>query len=171
VEEQFLDKIQTDIVTLCNSGFNHKLYPDITISEDNVVNIYIPPAPSSLRPIYSPSRGLPKGGRVRVGSSNMQLDDEWLRRFAISAAGGAELLEFEGNYNNYYSQEAIDRYLKAVRKKRGLGAPWALSLSQRGPFSLTEQLKMGLRTPRSSVEPPPPSFKTYSASMASGSHR
>lgn len=28
------------------------------------------------------------------------MDDEWVKRFAISARGGAELMEFPGNYKD-----------------------------------------------------------------------
>jgi predicted HTH transcriptional regulator len=62
---------------------------------------------------------LPKGGRVRIGSSNIQLDDEWIRRFAIAAKGGAELVTFQGNFSEYFDQKVIDRYLRIIREKRG----------------------------------------------------
>lgn len=119
VAEENIEKFQTDAITLCSSGFNHKLYPDITVDSDNVINIYVPPAPASLRPIYSTSRGVPKGGRVRIGPSNVQLDDEWLRRFAIQANGGAELGVYPGNYEQSLDMGTINRYLEAVKKKRG----------------------------------------------------
>ncbi len=119
VPQEKIEKLQTDVITLCSSGFNHRLYPDLTVDQDNVINVYIPPAPASLRPIYSTSRGVPRGGRVRVGPSNVQLDDEWLRRFAIQASGGAELLVFPGDYEQHLDTSAINRYLEAVRKKRG----------------------------------------------------
>lgn len=120
ISPEFLDKLQTDILSLCNSGFNHKLYPDITVDEENnLINIYIPPVPASLRPIYTPSRDVLKGGRVRVGSANVQLDDEWVRRFAISANGGAELVVFPAKWNEYLEEVAINRYLDIVKRKRG----------------------------------------------------
>lgn len=62
---------------------------------------------------------MPKGGRVRVGPSNVQLDDEWLRRFAIQANGGAELGVYPGNYEQSLDTSTINRYLEAVKKKRG----------------------------------------------------
>jgi len=119
VKAEFIDKLQRDVVSLCTSGFNHKLYPDISVDEDNVINIYIPPVPASLRPIYTPKRGLPKGGKVRIGSSNHPLDDEWIKRFAITARGGAELQEFPGNYNTFFDNMMIDKYLNLVKNKRG----------------------------------------------------
>src|SRR5206468_372730 len=53
IEMNSIDQLQRDIVTLCSSGFNHKLYPDITVTESQVISIHIPPVPSSMRPIYS----------------------------------------------------------------------------------------------------------------------
>jgi ATP-dependent DNA helicase RecG len=115
----YIDKLQRDVITICSSGFNHRLYPSISTDGDNVINIYIPPVPAQYRPIYSTSRGLPKGAKVRVGTSNMQVDDEWIRRFAISARGGAELLPFNENYNKYFDKDIIAKYLEIVSIKRG----------------------------------------------------
>lgn len=119
IAPRYLDKLQRDLASLCQSGFNHKLYPDITVAEDNVITVYIPPVPASLRPIFSPSRGLPRGGRVRLGSANYPLDDEWIRRFAITARGGAELQEFRGQPHQVFDHHAIEQYLHIVTQKRG----------------------------------------------------
>ncbi len=119
VNPDFIDKLQADVVTLCGSGFNHRLYPGISTDQDKVINIYIPPAPAQYRPIYSTSRNLPRGARVRVGTSNVQVDDEWIRRFAISARGGAELMPFKENYKKYFDEGIISKYLDIVIKKRG----------------------------------------------------
>ncbi len=119
VNPQYIDKLQGDIASLCSSGFNHKLYPEIIIDKDNVINVYIRPVPASLRPIYTPKRDILKGGRVRIGSTNHQLDDDWIRRFAVTARGGAELQELPGNYKNFFDTKIIDRYLKLVKEKRG----------------------------------------------------
>lgn len=119
VSPEFLDKLQNDLLTLCSSGFNHRLYPSVNVDKDNVINVYIPPVPAQYRPIYSTSRGSPKGARVRVGTSNVQVDDEWMRRFAISARGGAELMPFKGDFNKYFDNNVIRRYLDIVLSKRG----------------------------------------------------
>ncbi len=119
VNPNYLDKLQRDIVTLSSSGFNHKLYPEITVDPDNVVNVYIRPVPASLRPIYTPKRGMLKGGRVRIGSSNHQLDEEWIKRFAITARGGAELLEFPGEHDKLFDKVMINKYLEVVKERRG----------------------------------------------------
>ncbi|MDO8551261.1 MAG: ATP-binding protein [bacterium] len=49
----------------------------------------------------------------------MQVDDEWIRRFAISARGGAELMPFKGDYNKYFDNDVVSKYLDIVIKKRG----------------------------------------------------
>ncbi len=118
VPSQFRDELMKNVSSYCSSAFNHKIYPDV-ITEGTAIKVYIPPAAASLRPIFSTSRGLPSGGRVRVGTTNVQLDDEWIRRFAIAAKGGAELVIFSGDYSQYFSQDYIDRYLEVVMKRRG----------------------------------------------------
>lgn len=112
------DKLMRDISTYCSSKFNHRLYPEI-VSEKGIIKVYIPPAPATLRPIYASSRGLPSGGRVRIGSVNQQLDDEWIRRFAIAANGGAELVSFPYNNIDYFDRKYVYHYLQIVKKRRG----------------------------------------------------
>lgn len=119
VNPSYIDKLQRDVTTLCSSGFNQKLYPEITVDSDNVINIYIRPVPSVLRPIFTPKRGMNKGGRVRIGSSNHHLDDEWIKRFAITARGGAELQEFKGKYRDLFDMDRVEAYLELVKSKRG----------------------------------------------------
>lgn len=119
VEKVYHDQVQRDFVSCCKSVFNQKIYPDISIATDNVIQIYIPPAPAALRPIFSSKRGLPKGAKVRVGTANVQVDDEWIKRFAIAARGGAELIEFEGDYSRYFDAGNIEAYLKIIKERRG----------------------------------------------------
>lgn len=119
INPSFIEKLQSDIATLCRSGFNQKLYPDITVDSDNIINIYIRPVPASIRPIFTPKRDILKGGRVRIGPTNHQLDEEWIKRFAITARGGAELQEVSGDYNNFYDLKFFERYLRLVKDKRG----------------------------------------------------
>lgn len=119
INPSFIEKLQSDVATLCSSGFNQKLYPDITVDQDNVINIYIRPVPASIRPIFTPKRDILKGGRVRIGPTNHQLDEEWIKRFAITARGGAELQEISGDYNNFYDLKFFERYLRLVKDKRG----------------------------------------------------
>ncbi len=119
INPSFIEKLQSDIATLCSSGFNQKLYPDITVDSDNVINIYIRPVPASIRPIYTPKRDILKGGRVRIGPTNHQLDEEWIKRFAISARGGAELQEFPGKYEELFDLNMFAVYLDVVKERRG----------------------------------------------------
>lgn len=118
VPKQYRDSLMKNVVTYCKGTFNHKIYIDIAC-EDSIIKVFVPPAPAILRPVYSTSRGIPKGGKVRVGSSNVDLDDEWLRRFAIAAQGGAELVPFNVDYKQYFSMEYVDTYLEIVKKMRG----------------------------------------------------
>lgn len=119
VETKYIDKLCGDINSQCLSSYNHKIYPNITLNPNGTIEVYIPPTPASLRPIFSSSRGLPKGGRVRIGTSNIQLDEEWIKRYAIAARGGAEAQVYPGNYNQYFDSSAIARYLESVKTRRG----------------------------------------------------
>lgn len=120
VDLKNIDKFQKDIISLCINGFNHKLYPSINVlKKDNIIEVYIPPSSASERPIYSESRGLPRGARVRIGSVNSQVDDEWIRRFALAASGGAELQMFDGDYKKNFNFDLLNQYLNSVRSKRG----------------------------------------------------
>jgi len=113
------DKLQSNLLSQCTGMFNHKIYPEIHVTPDNVINCFIQPAPSSLRPFFSNSRGCPKGGKVRIGPVNADLDGEWIRRFAVAAQGGAELMVFSGNFNEYYDNKSITEHLNTVKKLRG----------------------------------------------------
>jgi len=121
VNNSYIDKFTGNINSLCSNTFNHKIYPGIEVlgNTRKTIHLFIPPAPATMRPIFSSSRGPIKGGRIRIGTSNVVLDDEWIRRFAIAAAGGAELIEFPTNYQQSFSLDYVNRYLKAVEKKRG----------------------------------------------------
>lgn len=115
---KYHDSLQCDIASYCKSKFNHNVYPEINIREDSVITIYIPPMPAAMRPLYSKKNGA-KAAKVRVGSSNVQVDDEWMRRFAIAARGGAELMEFDANYKEYFDMSVVHEYLDVVKTKRG----------------------------------------------------
>jgi ATP-dependent DNA helicase RecG len=119
VKKKYLDKLQCDIISQCKSEYNHTIYPEITIDSDQVIRVYIPPVPASFKPIFTTRRGLPRGGKIRIGSANVTLDDEWIRRFAIAARGGAETIEFTANFKKVFDNQQIDHYLKQVKAKRG----------------------------------------------------
>lgn len=118
IPQKFHDKIQTDVIALCKGSFNEVVLPDLHITPEHVITIYIPPAPSHKRPIYSESRGLPKGGRIRNGSSNLQLEREHIERFAVAAQGGAELRIIEKNIWDVLDTQKVDDYIQRVNSKR-----------------------------------------------------
>lgn len=118
ISPQYHDPLRCDIVSYCKSKFNHNVYPDINIREDNVISIYIPPFPAAMRPLYPKKYGA-KGAKVRVGPSNVQVDGEWMRRFAIAARGGAELMTFDVDYKQYFDMAVVNSYLDVVTAKRG----------------------------------------------------
>lgn len=64
-----LDSLQKNFVSLCNTGFNHKIVPIISI-EENHVAVIIDPLPAIMRPLYSKRRGVRDGTYIRVGSTN-----------------------------------------------------------------------------------------------------
>ncbi len=119
VQPEYLDKLQSDLITYCTSAFNHKIYPDIKIATDNVIESYFYPIPAVLRPLYLTRKGSPKGSKVRVGTVNIQVDGDWLKKFAIAANGGAELLEYGVDATRTFDERAISNYKEAVTKKRG----------------------------------------------------
>jgi ATP-dependent DNA helicase RecG len=112
-----IDSIQRDIVT-SNAGYSHKV--NFAINHKNgVISVYVPPAPAALRPVYSLKRGIPKGAKVRVGSANVQVDDEWMRRFSIAAQGGAESTIYEDvDFDEVLDRNSIEFYIDRVNKRR-----------------------------------------------------
>ncbi len=115
---EHIDKVQRDILALCQNTFNYPVIPDIhTIGSVVIVNIA--PSPAAVRPLYSTSRGV-NSAQVRVGSSNIQITDELRNQFAIAARGGAELIEYsELPYQTYLDPLLIEQYLSLVASRRG----------------------------------------------------
>ena len=52
-----LDTLQKDFVNLCNTGFNHRIIPVISVKDNHVLAI-INPLPAIMRPLYSKKRGI-----------------------------------------------------------------------------------------------------------------
>mgnify|MGYP000847116711 FL=1 len=114
-----LDRVQRDLLSLCQNSFNYPIVPQIQLVGD-VVTAYISPAPSQVRPIYSKSRGASKGAYIRIGSSNVEITDEIRNQFAMAARGGAELIEFSGlHYENCFDMVVVNEYLSAISQSRG----------------------------------------------------
>ena len=103
LDQASIDKVQQDIVSLCQNGFNYQINPTLQVI-GSVVVISIPIAPSVVRPIYSTSRGITNGAYTRIGSSNIRMSDEIRNQFAVAARGGAELIE----YHNLSSAECFE---------------------------------------------------------------
>lgn len=115
---QEVDKLERDILSVCQNVFNYKIHPEIQVI-GSVVVVSIPPAPSSARPVYSTRRGITIGAYVRVGASNIVVSDEIRNQFAIAARGGAELIEYAGyQYIDYLDLDLIQQYIDLINSKR-----------------------------------------------------
>jgi ATP-dependent DNA helicase RecG len=115
---QQIDKLQQDFVSLCQNSLNYPITPDIQVTGSTVV-AYITPAAAAVRPIYSRSRGLPRGAYIRIGSSNTQITDEMLNQFAAAARGGAELIEYpELTYETCFNSQLVESYIRIINKAR-----------------------------------------------------
>lgn len=115
VEE--IDSLQRDIIT-SSSSYSYKMNFAVN-HKDGVVSLYVPPAPAAVRPVYSLKRGVPKGAKVRVGSANMQVDEEWMKRFAIAGRGGAESVVYEeADSAEVMDRTNIEDYIVRVNKRR-----------------------------------------------------
>lgn len=113
-----IDKLQRDIVTLCQGSFNYPVTPEIQLT-GTVITVHIPPSPAAVRPIYSKSRGLPNGAWVRIGSSTVQMTDEMRNQFTTAARGGSELIDFPSLlYTECFDMQLIDEYIQTVNASR-----------------------------------------------------
>ena len=119
IKPRYHDSIQRDVLSLCTGAFNQKIYPEIVTKGTGVISVYIPPAPAALRPIFLKRKGPIKGACVRVTTSNVRIDEEWVKRFAIAAKGGAELISYDADYRKYFDESQMTKYLKVIKKQRG----------------------------------------------------
>ena len=81
---QATDKVQLDLVSICNTAFNVPLRPQISLEtrdSKTVIIAYIPEVTPSEKPIYAVSRGLPKGAFRRIGSADVRCTDQDLELF------------------------------------------------------------------------------------------
>lgn len=111
-----IDTLQRDIVT-STSSYSYKVNFAIN-HKHGVVSVYIPPAPAAVRPVYSLKRGVSKGAKVRVGSANVQVDEEWLKRFAIAGQGGAEGMVYDVDAGEVLDKTAVEDYIARINKRR-----------------------------------------------------
>lgn len=112
-----IDGLQRDVIT-SSSGYSYKMHFAVN-HQDGIVSVYVPPAPAAVRPVYSLKRGIPKGAKVRVGSSNVQVDEEWMKRFAIAGRGGAESVSYgDIDVAEVLDRTSIEDYIVRINKKR-----------------------------------------------------
>lgn len=112
-----IDAIQRDMIT-STSSYSYKVNFAIN-HKDGVVSVYVPPAPAAVRPVYSLKRGVPKGAKVRVGSANIQVDEEWMKRFAIAGQGGAESITYDDvDVDEVLDRTAVEDYVARINKRR-----------------------------------------------------
>ena len=115
---EHIDKLQQDIVSLCQEAFNYPVTPEIQVA-NKVITVYIPPSAAAVRPIYSRKRGLPLGAWVRIGSSTTQMTDEMRNQFTAAARGGSELIEYPAlSYKDCFDFNLIDKYIATVNASR-----------------------------------------------------
>ena len=111
-----LDTLQKDFVNLCNTGFNHKIIPIISI-EDNHVSVIINPLPAIMRPLFSKKRGIEHGTYIRVGSVNTKATSEDIMRFSAAAQGGAETFTYDVDYHEVLDERKIRDYIDLLNSR------------------------------------------------------
>ena len=82
------DKIESDLVAMCNSMFNIHIRPIIQVEEyqgKTVVVVKIEELPVSQKPVYFAKRGLPEGAFRRIGPSDEKCSQEDMYLFYQSA--------------------------------------------------------------------------------------
>lgn len=110
------DLVQQSLITGVN-GYSYKLDLDIK-HKDGIVSVYVPSAPAQVRPVYSLKRGVKDGARVRVGSSNVKVDEQWMKKFAIAAKGGAELMAYDVDFDEALDKVEVEDYIQRINKRR-----------------------------------------------------
>lgn len=118
LSNQYLDKLQQDFSSLCAQDFNIGLNPIIEVANGYVM-ASIEPMPAELRPIYKKSLGMNVGTYVRIGSTNIQANEEHIRRFAIASRGGAETLIYsELAYSDCFDLDIVSEYIALLNSKK-----------------------------------------------------
>ena len=113
-----VDKLQADLVSLCKTGFNIEIRPDIQVAGRHI-EAYIPPSPAQLRPVFIDGRGVDDGTYVRVGSVNQAATIEDIKRFSVAAQGGAETVVYaDHHYADCLDLELFDDFIAHVNQTR-----------------------------------------------------
>ena len=74
-----LDKIQNDLISQCRSRFNTAVAPRITVERvegKNVLNVFIPESPVSVKPIFFKELHLPAGAFRRGASGDVRCTED-----------------------------------------------------------------------------------------------
>lgn len=111
-----LDTLQKDFVSLCSTGFNHKIIPVVSV-EDNHISAIIDPLPAIMRPLYSKKRGVEHGTYIRVGSANVKATSEDIMRFSAAAQGGAETFTYDVDYHEVLDERKIRDYIDLLNSR------------------------------------------------------
>lgn len=111
-----LDTLQKDFVSLCSTGFNHKIIPVVSV-EDNHISAIIDPLPAIMRPLYSKKRGVEYGTYIRVGSANVKATSEDIMRFSVAAQGGAEIFTYDVDYYEVLDERKIRDYIDLLNSR------------------------------------------------------
>ena len=145
------DKIQSDFVAMCNSMFNVRIRPIITVEEylgKTVIVVKIEELPESQKPAYFAKRGLPEGAFRRIGPSDEKCSEEDMYLFYQSAdtydsciVDDADLDDIDENALNFYRKlrkevnpDAEELTLDDVDLLRALGA---IKKNKQGGYDLT----------------------------------
>lgn len=113
-----IDKLQNDLLSLCDGAFSTPITPEIQYN-NGILVVFIPPTPAQLRPVYAKRQGQARGTYVREGSSNRVANAEMLQRFSIAARGGAETLEYPNlYYKDCFSDVAVNEYIELLNKRK-----------------------------------------------------
>ena len=111
-----LDTLQKDFVSLCNTGFNHKIIPVVSV-EDNHILAIINPLPAIMRPLYSEKRRVEHGTYIRIGSANVKATSEDIMRFSAAAQGGAETFTYDVDYHEVLDERKIRDYIDLLNSR------------------------------------------------------
>lgn len=111
-----LDTLQKDFVSLCNTGFNHKIIPVVSV-EDNHILAIINPLPAIMRPLYSEKRRVEHGTYIRIGSANVKATSEDIMRLSAAAQGGAETFTYDVDYHEVLDERKIRDYIDLLNSR------------------------------------------------------
>ena len=113
-----LDKLQTDVASVCKSVFNVPVHPDIQ-RVGGRVNVHIAPAVAQLRPVFIKSKGMDKGTYVRIGAADERASEDHLKRFSVAAQGGAETIAYEGkSFKDHLDLGAANGFIRELNKAK-----------------------------------------------------